>query len=162
MDTFPEVIYSQFHDCYDLLMEMEVPVFCALGGVKKDTACFFWSDTACFRFSVAHHGLEEPSSEVAALISHAAQERLRNIVEKLAVIAEHRIDLIKVRGLCEHLNVELRFVVFGLSYIFASFVIHEVSKAVVMKIQVFLDIMSTGCLHTGLWITVACPSYHFH
>jgi len=138
MDTFPEVISSQFHDGYDLLMEMEVPVFCALRGVKKDTACFCWSDTACFlRFSVAHHGLEEPSSEVAALISHAAQERLRNIVEKLAVIAEHRIDLIKVRGLCEHLNVELRFVVFGLSYIFASFVIHEVSKAVVMKIQVF-------------------------
>jgi hypothetical protein len=53
-------------------------------------------------FSVAQHGLEEPSSEVAALISHAAQERLKNIVEKLAVIAEHRIDLIKVRGMCDH------------------------------------------------------------
>ena len=61
-------------------------------------ACFLW-------FSVAQHGLEEPSSEVAALISHATQERLRNVVEKLAVIAEHRIDLIKVRGLCEHLNI---------------------------------------------------------
>jgi transcription initiation factor TFIID subunit 4 len=58
-----------------------------------------------FRFyclSVAQHGLEEPSSEVAALISHATQERLKNIVEKLAVIAEHRIDLIKVRGMWEH------------------------------------------------------------
>lgn len=61
-------------------------------------ACFLW-------FSVAQHGLEESSSEVAALISHATQERLRNVVEKLAVIAEHRIDLIKVRGLCEHLNI---------------------------------------------------------
>ncbi|KAG8235629.1 hypothetical protein J437_LFUL014887, partial [Ladona fulva] len=44
---------------------------------------------------VAKHGLEEPSSEVAALISHATQERLKNIVEKLAVIAEHRLDMIK-------------------------------------------------------------------
>jgi hypothetical protein len=53
-------------------------------------------------FSVARHGLEEPSAEVAALISHATQERLKNIIEKLAVIAEHRIDLIKVRRMCEH------------------------------------------------------------
>nr|CAD7426231.1 unnamed protein product [Timema monikensis] len=45
---------------------------------------------------VASYGLEEPSSDVAALISHAAQERLKTIVEKLGVIAEHRIDLIKV------------------------------------------------------------------
>ncbi|KAL6434560.1 hypothetical protein ACFW04_006139 [Cataglyphis niger] len=42
------------------------------------------------------HSLEEPNQEVAALISHAVQERLKNLVEKLAVIAEHRIDLIKV------------------------------------------------------------------
>nr|CAD7257696.1 unnamed protein product [Timema shepardi] len=45
---------------------------------------------------IASYGLEEPSSDVAALISHAAQERLKTIVEKLGVIAEHRIDLIKV------------------------------------------------------------------
>jgi hypothetical protein len=106
--------------------------------LKRNVARFCWPYCACFlRFAVAHHGLEEPSSEVAALISHAAQERLRNIVEKLAVIAEHRIDLIKVRGLCEHWNVELRFVVFGLSYIYASFMICEVSTVVVMKIQAF-------------------------
>ncbi|KAL0115765.1 hypothetical protein PUN28_010945 [Cardiocondyla obscurior] len=42
------------------------------------------------------HGLEEPNQEVAALISHAVQERLKNLVEKLAVITEHRIDLNKV------------------------------------------------------------------
>ncbi|XP_076682898.1 transcription initiation factor TFIID subunit 4 isoform X2 [Andrena cerasifolii] len=47
-------------------------------------------------FLVSNYGLEEPNQEVAALISHAAQERLKNLVEKLAVIAEHRIDLIKV------------------------------------------------------------------
>ncbi|XP_019887103.1 transcription initiation factor TFIID subunit 4 isoform X2 [Ooceraea biroi] len=45
---------------------------------------------------VSSYGLEEPNQEVAALISHAVQERLRNLVEKLAVIAEHRIDLLKV------------------------------------------------------------------
>ncbi|XP_037905192.1 transcription initiation factor TFIID subunit 4 isoform X3 [Hermetia illucens] len=48
------------------------------------------------RAIVAKHGLEEPNQEVAVLISHACQERLKNIVEKLAVIAEHRIDVIKL------------------------------------------------------------------
>jgi hypothetical protein len=69
-----------------------------------------------FRFyfpSVAQHGLEEPSSEVAALISHAAQERLKNIVEKLAVIAEHRIDLIKVRGMCEDPDFDVKVGLLG-------------------------------------------------
>ncbi|XP_018396490.1 PREDICTED: transcription initiation factor TFIID subunit 4 isoform X2 [Cyphomyrmex costatus] len=42
------------------------------------------------------HGLDEPNQEVAALISHAVQERLKNLVEKLAVITEHRIDFIKI------------------------------------------------------------------
>ncbi|XP_017098438.2 transcription initiation factor TFIID subunit 4 isoform X4 [Drosophila bipectinata] len=41
-------------------------------------------------------GLDEPTQDVAVLISHACQERLKNIVEKLAVIAEHRIDVIKL------------------------------------------------------------------
>jgi transcription initiation factor TFIID subunit 4 len=48
------------------------------------------------RQQMARHGLDEPSADVAVLISHAAQERLKNIVEKLAVIAEHRIDILKV------------------------------------------------------------------
>lgn len=41
------------------------------------------------------HGLDEPSNDVAALISHAAQEYLKNIVEKLAVITDHRTDILK-------------------------------------------------------------------
>lgn len=49
------------------------------------------------RSIVAKHGLDEPSNDVSVLISHATQERLKNIVEKLAVIAEHRIDIIKVK-----------------------------------------------------------------
>lgn len=51
---------------------------------------------ARIRSMVMERGLEEPSQDVAVLISHACQERLKNIVEKLAVIAEHRIDVIKV------------------------------------------------------------------
>lgn len=51
---------------------------------------------AKIRQAMLRHGLEEPGHDVAVLISHAAQERLKNIVEKLAVIAEHRIDIIKV------------------------------------------------------------------
>lgn len=51
---------------------------------------------ARIRAITAERGLEEPSQDVAVLISHACQERLKNIVEKLAVIADHRIDVIKV------------------------------------------------------------------
>lgn len=50
-------------------------------------------------FSVTSHGLEEPSAEVLSMISHACQERLKSLLEKLACIAEHRIDVIKVSGL---------------------------------------------------------------
>lgn len=48
------------------------------------------------RAAAAKHELEEPSAEVAGLISHAVHERLKNLIEKLAVVAQHRIDLIKV------------------------------------------------------------------
>ena len=42
------------------------------------------------------HGLEDVPQEVATLISHATQERLRNVLEKLATIAEHRLEIYKV------------------------------------------------------------------
>ncbi|XP_023174120.2 transcription initiation factor TFIID subunit 4 isoform X2 [Drosophila hydei] len=51
---------------------------------------------ARIRAITAERGLDEPSQDVAVLISHACQERLKNIVEKLAVIADHRIDVIKL------------------------------------------------------------------
>lgn len=44
--------------------------------------------------------MEEPSKEFAALLSHAVQERLKTIVEKLSVIAEHRLDIVKVSCGC--------------------------------------------------------------
>lgn len=40
-------------------------------------------------------GFDEASNEVAAIISHAAQERLKNLVEKLAIITEHRLEMVK-------------------------------------------------------------------
>ncbi|XP_073949989.1 TBP-associated factor 4 isoform X1 [Choristoneura fumiferana] len=49
---------------------------------------------ARLKVAAARHGLEEPSPEVAGLLSHAVHERLKNLVEKLAVIAQHRIDLL--------------------------------------------------------------------
>lgn len=51
---------------------------------------------ARLRNAALAEGLEEPSQDVAVLLSHACQERLKTIVEKLVVIAEHRIDVIKV------------------------------------------------------------------
>ncbi|KAL4717601.1 hypothetical protein ACJJTC_000750 [Scirpophaga incertulas] len=47
------------------------------------------------RVATANHGLDEPSMEVAGLLSHALHERLKNLIEKLAVVAQHRIDLVK-------------------------------------------------------------------
>jgi len=43
-------------------------------------------------------GLEAPSPEVIGLISHATQDRLKTLVSKLSVIAEHRLDIIKTEG----------------------------------------------------------------
>jgi transcription initiation factor TFIID subunit 4 len=48
------------------------------------------------RHQMARHGLDEPPLDVAVLISHATQEYLKNITEKLSVIAEHRMDILKV------------------------------------------------------------------
>ncbi|KAK4872902.1 hypothetical protein RN001_014931 [Aquatica leii] len=47
------------------------------------------------RSALAKKGLEEPSNEVAAVISHAVQERLKNLIEKLAIITEHRLEMVK-------------------------------------------------------------------
>merc|ERR1719412_474594 len=44
------------------------------------------------------HGLDEPSPEVIALVSHATQDRLKTLLEKLSVISEHRLDIVKQEG----------------------------------------------------------------
>ncbi|XP_014675326.1 PREDICTED: transcription initiation factor TFIID subunit 4-like [Priapulus caudatus] len=45
---------------------------------------------------VRKHGLDDAPADVANLVSHATQERLRTIIEKLGLIAEHRIDTVKM------------------------------------------------------------------
>merc|ERR1712241_1655374 len=44
------------------------------------------------------HGLEEPPPEVIALVSHATQDRLKTLLEKLSVISEHRLDIVRQEG----------------------------------------------------------------
>ncbi|XP_070575725.1 transcription initiation factor TFIID subunit 4-like [Ptychodera flava] len=41
------------------------------------------------------HGLDEPSSEICNMVSHATQERLKNLIGKLALIAQHRMEIYK-------------------------------------------------------------------
>lgn len=48
-------------------------------------------------FAAVKYGIEEIPSDVVALISHATQERLKTLVQKLGVVAEHRLENIKVR-----------------------------------------------------------------
>lgn len=59
-------------------------------GNKKLSMCFVVSSTA------KKQGLDDISSDVANLVSHATQERLRDLLEKLDTIAEHRIEIYKV------------------------------------------------------------------
>lgn len=43
-------------------------------------------------------GLDEPSPEAIALVSHATQDRLKTLLEKLSVISEHRLDIVRQEG----------------------------------------------------------------
>lgn len=43
--------------------------------------------------SAKKYKLDDVSADVATLVSHAAQEYLRNIVEKLNVVTQHRLDM---------------------------------------------------------------------
>merc|ERR1719346_446849 len=57
-------------------------------------------------------GLEAPSQEVINLVSHATQDRLKSLVSKLSVIAEHRLDIIRSEGnyeVSQDIKQQLRF-----------------------------------------------------
>lgn len=45
--------------------------------------------------TASKYGFGDPSPDVVSLISHATQERLKTILEKLSVIAEHRMEVVK-------------------------------------------------------------------
>jgi len=42
--------------------------------------------------------IEEISSDFITLLSHAAQERLKNILERLSVVTEHKMEFSKNKG----------------------------------------------------------------
>jgi transcription initiation factor TFIID subunit 4 len=72
-----EFVGTQIRSCKEEIM-------CSMGPLQQK-----------IRQIVMKHGLEEPSADVAACISHAAQERLKNLIEKLAIITEHRLEIVK-------------------------------------------------------------------
>lgn len=63
---------------------------------KEDIMCSVVPLQHKIRQIMHKHGLDEPSPEVSSCISHAVQERLKNLLEKLAVITEHRLENIKI------------------------------------------------------------------
>ncbi|XP_015770541.1 PREDICTED: transcription initiation factor TFIID subunit 4-like [Acropora digitifera] len=49
--------------------------------------------------ALAHkNGLSEVSQEVLSLVSHAAEQRLRNILEKISTLSLHRLEVYRVGG----------------------------------------------------------------
>ena len=61
---------------------------------------------------ITAQGLEPPPQEVLNLISHSTQERLKTMVSKLSIIAEHRLDVIKTEGnydVTQDIKQQLRF-----------------------------------------------------
>jgi len=57
-------------------------------------------------------GLESPPQEVLNMISEATQQRLKTLVSKLSVIAEHRLDIIRSEGnyeVSQDIKQQLRF-----------------------------------------------------
>jgi transcription initiation factor TFIID subunit 4 len=45
--------------------------------------------------AAAKHGLQNVQPDVANLLSHATQEKLRTLMEKMSVVAEHRLETYK-------------------------------------------------------------------
>ncbi|CAA9995286.1 unnamed protein product [Nesidiocoris tenuis] len=72
-----EFVGTQIRSCKDDIFLHSVPLMNKIAAIARK------------------HGLDEPTSDVALLISHATQERLKDLVEKLAIIAEHRTDFNK-------------------------------------------------------------------
>ena len=50
--------------------------------------------------TASRYGISEVPVEVANLVSHATQERLRHIMEKLSTIADQRTEIYKVQYPC--------------------------------------------------------------
>ena len=55
-----------------------------------------------FCFTARKRGLTDVSQEVLSLVSHATQERLRNILEKISAISLQRLEVYRVINLTAH------------------------------------------------------------
>ena len=47
-------------------------------------------------FAAKKHGLDDCPPDVVSMVSHATAERLKNLLERLSVAAEHRLEIYKV------------------------------------------------------------------
>ena len=63
--------------------------------------------TSYFPISARRYGLTDVSDEFLVLLSHATQERLKGVVEKLTQISQHRISVLKVPSFSLSLSLSL-------------------------------------------------------
>lgn len=42
------------------------------------------------------NGLHDVSDDVLVLLSHATQQRMKDVIEKLTAISQHRVEVLKV------------------------------------------------------------------
>lgn len=63
------------------------------------------------RIASTKYNLDDTSLDVVSLVSHAAQERLKTLIERLGVIAEHRLENMKV----SQMNLSLQLLIIPLT-----------------------------------------------
>ena len=62
---------------------------------------------SCF-LAASKNGLSDVSQDVLSLVSHAAEQRLRNILEKVSTISLHRLEVYRVCESSTHVLVYLK------------------------------------------------------
>jgi transcription initiation factor TFIID subunit 4 len=89
-----ELIGTQIRSCRDEVFFQQVPLL------------------AKIKAKAAEYGLEEPSADVVAMISHATEERIKSLISKLSLISEHRMDVMKMEDkyeITQDVKGQLRF-----------------------------------------------------
>lgn len=88
----------------------------------------FWKAVVFFPSAAKKHGIDDISSDVANLVSHATQERLRDLLEKLDTIAEHRIEIYKVWYFCWKVSCKWNLECENYIFIFHNYMFIYISK----------------------------------
>ena len=87
----------------DLNFEYLSILFCTKVGevanLEKQLTIIWWKAgvSHIYLFLALQRGVREVSNDVISLVSHACEERLRHLTEKVSLVAEHRMDYYKVR-----------------------------------------------------------------